>query len=677
MNRLFRALLISSLWVAVAGCNRPATTFQDGEPSAKPHSLKTTRDGSAGASPSHAPPTTRETIEYLASNELEGSNGGGNGLQYGTKAPISSDGSSLFQVPPTTRETIEFLASDELEGRGVGSKGLDLAAGYIARQFKDDGLRPLPGLEGFYQSFEMTIGGSIAPGNALSLGGETLQVEKSFKPLSFSATMTFADAPIAFAGYGISSEKNAYDDYANLDVKGKAVLVLRFEPHNSQGKSRFSEKGFSDDATFKQKARIAAERGAAALLVVNPPQYHGKDSFVPFAGMFSEGRAKIPVVQITADAANALLKKAGVAEDLQSLQAKIDTTGKPASMDMKDVKASGDIRIAMNRAKVKNVVAMAPGRGPLKDEYVVIGAHYDHIGKNRMFSAGAKEGEIHNGADDNASGTTAMLSLARQYAQRREPGRSIIFIAFTGEEWGLIGSEYFVDHPPVPLKQIEAMVNMDMVGRVRGNLLFIGGMGTGDRLESIVNAADATSPLTVKDIGKGGMGPSDHMSFALKHIPVLFLFSGLHPDYHRPTDDADKVNYDGIADVVTFTKQIVDDLAKSPRMEYVSTADKSSPRIGSTDSGGRRVTLGVVPDYTSMDSTDGVHINGTTPGSPAEAAGLKEGDVLTAFGDKKIDDLMDLTNALRESKPGDKVKLKVKRDGGNIEINATLAERKD
>jgi S1-C subfamily serine protease len=167
------------------------------------------------------------------------------------------------------------------------------------------------------------------------------------------------------------------------------------------------------------------------------------------------------------------------------------------------------------------------------------------------------------------------------------------------------------------------------------------------------------------------------MSFALKHIPVLFLFSGLHPDYHRPTDDADKVNYDGIAEVVAFTKHVTDDLAKAPRMEYVSTADRNSPRIGSTDSGGRRVTLGVVPDYTSMDSADGVRINGTTPGSPAEAAGLQEGDVITRFGDKAIDDLMDLTNALRESKPGDKIKLKVKRDGGDVEIDATLAERKD
>jgi Zn-dependent M28 family amino/carboxypeptidase len=618
MNRLFRALLIPSLLVVVAGCNRAVASRVD-----------------APASTVTLPPA------------------------------------------PTTREAIGYLASDELEGRGVGSKGLDLAAEYIATQFKADGLTPLPGLDGYYQPFEMTIGGSIAPGNALTLGGDVLEIEKSFKPLSFSATTTFDDAPVAFAGYGISSDKNKYDDYANLDVKGKAVLVMRFEPHNDQGKSRFSEKGYSDDATFKQKAKVAAERGAVALLVVNPPQYHGKDSFVPFAGMFSEGRAKIPVVQITAEAANALLKKAGTTDDLQALQTKIDSTGQPASMDLKGAKASGDIRIAVNRANVKNVVAMAPGRGPLKDEYVVIGAHYDHIGKNRMFSAGAKEGEIHNGADDNASGTTAMLSLARRYAQRREPGRSIIFIAFTGEEWGLIGSEYFVDHPPVPLKQIEAMVNMDMVGRVRGNLLFIGGMGTGARLESIVQSADAASPLIVKDIGKGGMGPSDHMSFALKHIPVLFLFSGLHPDYHRPTDDADKVNYDGIAEVVAFTKQVTDALAKSPRMEYVSTADKTSPRIGSTDAGGRRVTLGVVPDYTAMDSTDGVHINGTTPGSPAEAAGLKEGDVVTRFGDKKIDDLMDLTNALRESKPGDKVKLKIKRDGGDVEVDATLAERKD
>jgi Zn-dependent M28 family amino/carboxypeptidase len=626
MTHAVRALLLLSLWVPVAGCNRAAAA-----------GLRST------------------------STESE---------PVATTAPLPPG--------PTTREALGYLASDDLEGRGIGTKGIDRAADYIVEQFKNDGLRPLPGLDGYFQRFEMTTGAAVDNGTTLALAGEALTLDKSFKPLSFSASGKLADVPVVFAGYGITSSKQKYDDYANVDVKGKAALVLRFEPHNAEGKSRFAEKGYSDDATFKQKARNAAEHGAVALFVVNPPQHHGKDSFVPFAGQFTDSRANIPVVQISVEAANALLEKAEVVDDLAALQKKIDASGRPASLALKDVAASGDIRIAINRAGVKNIVAVAPGRGPLKDEYIVVGAHYDHVGKDRRFSAGAKEGEIHNGADDNASGTTTMLGLARHFAQRSTPRRSIIFIAFTGEEWGLIGSEYFVDHPPVPLKQITAMLNMDMVGRVQKEKLYVGGMGTGAQLESIVKAADESSPLTVIDIGKGGLGPSDHMSFALKKIPVLFLFSGMHGDYHKPSDDADKVNYDALGEVERLAQDVINQLATAPRMEYVATADKTSPRIGSTGNGGeRRTALGVIPDMTAMDSTDGAKIQGTTPGTPAEAAGLKEGDVITRFGDKRINDLMDLSAALSEAKPGDKVKLKVKRDGGEIELDATLAERKD
>jgi hypothetical protein len=579
---------------------------------------------------------------------------------------------------PTTQEAVGYLASDALEGRGIGTKGIDLAAGYIGEQFELAGLEPLPGLDGYFQRFEMSMGAHVARNTTLKLNGEPRELDRAFRPLGFSASGTF-DGPVVFVGYGISSEKHDYDDYAGVDVKGKVALAMRFEPHNEAGKSRFAVNGYSDDATFKSKATLAAARGAAALLIVNPPTYH-QEGLVPFAGQFTEKRASIPIISISIEAANALFAKAGAA-DLKSLQAKIDTSGKPSSMELPGATASGDVRVVNRRTPVQNVVALAPGRGRLKDEYVIVGAHYDHVGKSRMFSAGAKEGEIHNGADDNASGVSAVIGLARRYANDTSAGdrRSIVFATFTGEEWGLIGSQHFVDHPPVPLKQVAAMVNMDMVGRVRNDTIYLGGTGTAAGFDALLKAADEASPLEVKGIGKGGFGPSDHMSFAMKKIPVLFFFSGLHGDYHRPSDDADKINYVGIDAVIGMVKHVVDELAAGPRMDYIAVAERGHAGIPGTagDGGGRRVTLGVVPDFTAMESTDGVRINGTTPGSPAEAVGLKEGDVITRFGEKPIEDLMDLTNALRDAKPGDKVKLKVKRDGEEIDLDATLAERKE
>ncbi|HEV2293879.1 MAG TPA: M28 family peptidase [Tepidisphaeraceae bacterium] len=625
MNHAVKALLLWSLWVAAAGCNRAAVT----------------------------------------------------------DSPDAIAASSRAAIAPTTQETLGYLASDELEGRGIGSNGLDRAAEYIAEQFKRAGLKSIPAWNGYFQRFDMSTGAFVADSTSLSFDGQPLALEESFRPLGFSASGNF-DAPVVFVGYGISSEKHDYDDYADVDVKGKVALAMRFEPHNDQGKSRFVPNGYSDEATFKSKAALAAERGAAALLIVNPPTYH-PEGLVPFTGQFTEARAKIPVISITIDAANKLLEKSG-AGDLKALQAKIDASGKPASMELKDARASGDVRVEIRRVPVMNVAAIAPGRGKLKDQYVVVGAHYDHVGKSRLFSRGGKEGEIHNGADDNASGVSAMLALAREYAPRRDTSRnqtragdrrSILFVAFTAEEWGLIGSRHFVEHPPVPLERIVAMLNMDMVGRVRNDILFVSGTGTARELDEIVKAADEASPLDLK-LNPSGFGPSDHASFIMKKIPALFFFSGTHPDYHRPSDDADKINYDALGQVVTVGRDIIDDLATVPRMEYVATGRGPDPHTLGTGGGpgGSGVTLGVVPDYSSMESTDGVRITGTSPGSPAEAAGLADADVITRFGDKPINDLHDLTAALRAAKAGDQVKLKVRRDGKDIELQATLADRK-
>ena len=290
-------------------------------------------------------------------------------------------------------------------------------------------------------------------------------------------------------------------------------------------------------------------------------------------------------------------------------------------------------------------------------------------------------GSIYPGADDNASGTATVLDLASQLAHGVAPPRTIVFMCYSAEEEGLIGSEYFVKHPPIPLDKIIAMVNFDMVGRLRDGLLYMGGQGTAADLDGIVKAAQLGSGLTLKSVGRGGLGPSDHMSFAQHHIPVLFFFSGIHSDYHRPTDTYDKINYDGIEQVAAFARKVIDGLARMPKEDYIVAADKDSFNLFGTGTmfGGppRRVRLGVIPDYGSVDSKNGAMISGTTPDTPATAAGLQQGDVITRFGDKPIQNLMDLTQALDQARPGDKVTLKITRAGKPISVDVTLAERKD
>jgi hypothetical protein len=274
--------------------------------------------------------------------------------------------------------------------------------------------------------------------------------------------------------------------------------------------------------------------------------------------------------------------------------------------------------------------------------------------------------------------------LARIFAHRaaeHPPERSVIFATFTAEESGLIGSARFVNHPPIDLKKVVAMLNLDMVGRIRKNLLYVGGGGTATPFHAILKQADADSPLEFKNCGEGGLGPSDHMSFAVKKIPVIFLFSGIHEDYHRPTDTADKINYDGIADVVKLSVELVEDFEQMPRSQYVDAADKGSmmsPMMAGTGGeveGGRRASLGVIPEYGEEEDGKGVKIAGTSSGTPAEKAGLRSGDIVLKLGDKPTGTLMELSTVLASHKPGDKVKLVYRRGGKEVETEITLAAR--
>ncbi|HMB95181.1 MAG TPA: M28 family peptidase, partial [Tepidisphaeraceae bacterium] len=371
-------------------------------------------------------------------------------------APTTQAQASLTEL----QQDVYYLASDSLEGRGVGSDGLNQAADYIAARFKSVGLSPLPGCADYFQHFEMNAAASIGPQTYLQSADHKFEVSKDFAPLGFSAQGKFS-APLAFVGYGISSDENNYDDYAGIDVKGKVVLMLRYEPHDAQGKSRFEKDGISSVSSFGTKAKTAAKHGAVAILLVNPPNSHGDDQLIPIA----RGGAKsdIPFIQIKRQIADELLKNAGSEKNLGQLQKQIDSTAKPASFDLKNVTISGNIDILHRKVPVKNVLAFLPGKTH-PNEFIVVGAHYDHLGHGGPGSLAINSTDIHHGADDNASGTAAVMDLAEMISRSGPRDRSILFICFTGEEEGLIGSDYFVNHPPIDLKQIIAMLNMDMVG---------------------------------------------------------------------------------------------------------------------------------------------------------------------------------------------------------------------
>jgi hypothetical protein len=606
-------------------------------------------------------------------------------------AAIRAEPPTAPQLDPSfhvdARDSIGFLASDALEGRMIGTPGIDRAADYIATAFSKLGLQPLPGLDGYFQRFELVTKTDPDPEKtSLKLAGNSLKLEKDYLPLRMSA-QEHAEGSVVFVGYGINDPQHNYNDYDGIDVKGKVVLVMRFEPIDDKGKSRFTtdKDDWSVNATIAQKVRVAVDHGAAGMILVNPPLHHDDEGLIPFTRRDALS-SKIPLIQVTTERAEELLKK-GAAADLKTLQNEIDQNQKPHSVDLNHASAEMSFAIKQTKSKVENVAAMLPGKGDHADEYVIIGAHYDHLGHGGPGSLAPWSHGIHHGADDNASGTTAMMELADRFAHLGPQPRTLVFIAFTGEEEGLLGSQHFVSHSPIPLDKVVAMLNLDMVGRVSGEKLLIGGKGTAPNFEKLIADADEGLPLKLGEFGKGGIGPSDHTSFALKKIPVLFFFSGLHMDYHRPTDTADKINYEGMKEVADLGERVVKALAVMPREKYNGSYDASGlaqmalgPTSGPAERqpSGPRPSLGAIPDYAQgEDAKGGMKIGGIMPGSPADKAGLRQGDTVTKFNNDNIDNMMDYTNALAKTKPGQTAKLTIVRDGKAMEIEATLAVRKD
>jgi hypothetical protein len=592
------------------------------------------------------------------------------------------------------REDVTYLAADEREGRGPGTRGIDEAADYISFVFKSAGLKPAPGADGYFQPF--TIGGSPSLGNRQELafaGPEGKRIEGLFKsdftPLAIGIGGTPRQVPIVFAGYGItahdSSLKLDYDDYAGIDVKNKAVLILRREPQADDDKSPFDGRRTTRFATFQHKATNAFQHGAAAVLLVNDKAglQGEKDSLIRFGAAGPEPFSRIPFVMLTRELADKLLAGAGQPA-LEKLEEQIDADLKPRSRDLEGWTLSGEFSISRDENKTKNVIGVLEGAGPHADETVIIGGHYDHLGRGGLLSGSLAflSHDIHNGADDNASGTAMVLELARRMGARRDPPpRRIVFMAFSGEERGLLGSQYYARNPLFPLSSTVMMFNCDMVGRLndKDELTMIG-TGTSPGLEDLVKVLGKSSGLTIKTVSgmTDGFGGSDHQSFYPKGIPVLFAFTGVHRDYHKPSDDAGLINYAGMARIADYLELLVLDIVRRPeRPAFTRLAERRGPRMADPARMGSSVYLGTMPDYeaASKEGAEGMKIQGVSEGSPAEKGGLKGGDVIIRLGDKKVGTIYDFMESLGAHKPGDEVDVMVKRDGKEVKLRVKLGSR--
>jgi len=562
------------------------------------------------------------------------------------------------------RADVARLAGDEWQGRRAGTKGADAAADWIAGEFRRIGLLPAGEGGSYFQKFSFIDGVVLGAGNRLGLGGRLFKPGEEFRPLAFSSPGVVR-APVAFAGYGLVAPDLAYDDYAGLDVKGKALLLVRYGPGGDDPQSKWA--AFTP---LRLKVATARDKGALAVLIVTGPATPGAgDELVPLHADASLADAGIPAFSVTRAVAEALF--AGSGTTLEAAQRRIDDSGKSAPLALPGPPLEATADLTPRRSTTRNVIGLLPSRAQAS-EAVVVGAHYDHLGLGISGSLDpAPEGKVHHGADDNASGVAGLLELARSL-EGSTAGftRSLYFVAFGAEELGVLGSSHFVKRAARP-ERIAAMVNLDMIGRLREDALEVHGVGTSPLWKPLLEEANRAAGLKLK-VHEGGYGPSDHSPFYAAGHPVLFLFTGSHPDYHRPSDTADKVDASGILRVLGLVEPVVAALARSPA-PIAFTRVAAEKEQGAGGSRGFRVWVGGIPDY-SEEGT-GVTFSGVTPGSPAEKGGIRAGDVLVRFGPKEIRSIYDYTYALGAHKPGDAVTVVVKRDGVEVSLDLVLGSR--
>lgn len=586
-------------------------------------------------------------------------------------------------------DSAAYLASDDLEGRGIRTRGLDLAAEYLAREFADAGLRTDLYNGTPYHEFKLFSGATKGSVQELTLTADgterALQTGDDFTSLTLSVISPIS-LPVVFAGYGITAPELGYDDYAEIDVAGKAVIILRHEPQQADPDSVFNGAENSDYAFVRPKIDTAVEHGAAMLILCTDAfalTPAGTDAEPPVDELLrveleeSSLRESIPVVHCRREVIEALIEST-VHESLSDIEARIDATLTPRSMELPRTHVTGRVGLSKEGRTLKNVVAALDGAGPLAEETLIIGAHYDHLGRGGWGSLaiGANH-EVHNGADDNASGTAVLVEVARQLAARDEPlRRRILFIAFSAEELGLIGSAKYVQDPLVPLSNTIAMLNLDMVGRLRDEKLTIYGTGTAAEWPSLIDHANTPLGLSIRR-NPGGYGPSDHASFFERGVPVLHFFTGFHNQYHRPSDDSELLNIDGMRQITELVRDIALNLAQADQRP-TSTGSQGAFDLGKlADVDGSfnvplpddRPLLGVL---LAPHEDGGVVVQRLVRNAAAEQHGIRPGDVLLTVDGKTAHSSEAVIQALREHPRGETLKVRLKRRGVEMEFEITL-----
>ena len=576
-------------------------------------------------------------------------------------------------------DTTHFLSSDECEGRGLGSKGIDLAADYIAARFQQYGLKTDLWNGSPFQKFKVATDATLGPENHLTLLGpssptgakpETIELVlgKDYTPLAISGSASF-DLPLVFVGYGISAPSAHYDDYANVDVTGKAVVALRHQPRESVEDA--ASAGIKDTTftLFRHKAANAYEHGAAAVVFCNDFAEVRKrrghdDPMMPFhiAGT-THAHPDLPVLHCRRAVIDRVLHSV-CGTNLAQIEEEIDRGLVPCCRELAGWHIVGRTAIRQIPCEVKNIVAVLPGEGPNAEETIVMGAHYDHLGYGSRSSLPSKQGAIYHGADDNASGVAVVLETARAMALRPQKlHRRIVFITFTGEEWGFWGSSHYVNDPIVPLENTMAMINLDMVGRLREDKLTVNSVGTGTGFSELLDRANQPFGIKLIKVARAS-NRSDQAAFFAKKIANMHFFTGKHPDYHRPTDTFGGLNVPGMRRIASYLENLVVLLADGPtRTEFVAVPVQSRPE-------NPRPFFGSIPDFTREEP--GYPISGVIHGSPAEHCGLRGGDVIVRFGKQKIGHVDDFDDALNKYVGGDRVRVTVRRRTATMAFETVL-----
>ena len=559
-------------------------------------------------------------------------------------------------------EHIKYLASDELGGRYPGTPESKLAQDYIINQYALVYISPADE-SGYLQKFDFVNAVETGANNKFSVNDTDYIVSKDFTPLAFSAVGDFFPAECVFVGFGFSIDDSLqWNDYEDVSVKDRWAIMFRGGPDDDSQNSKFNS-----HLPLRKKVLLAQDNNACGVIFVS--QYgDDDDELLPLKYDNSFSGAGVPVLHITQSLAEKLFAKSTI--DLNTVFELLKSSMQPKSFAVPDVLISANVDLVKTTSEAANIIAIIPGNDPiLKNEYIVIGAHYDHLGMGGTGSGSRTPDTlaIHNGADDNASGTAGVLEIGEKLLfMQSKLKRSIILLNFDAEERGLLGSKHFINNSPVNLANVIAMINLDMIGHLEENRLTIGGTGTSPIFKNLLNDINKNYEIDLK-LSPEGFGPSDHASFYTKDIPVLFFFTGTHDDYHKPTDDFPIINLAGEKTVSDFVFDIVSSLSD---LEERPIFTEAGPKESQAPSRRFKVTFGVIPAHGSQ--AEGMEIDGVSKDGPADLAGMQKGDIITAIDGKEIKSIYDYMYRLGELKKDSSVPITVLRGEHILELTIEL-----